>query len=145
MKAMLLLYCVLFPVLSQAQAKVTTVRIRVLNGRKGGPVKQANTTVTITPGGPYTTPLSRKTDGAGRFSLLVEDGAELHILVLRHPTCRTVAKADRKKQSVGYSVQQILAHGTVSENGCSKRTVAPTPGELTLFVRPMHWLERTAY
>ncbi len=145
MKTMLVLYCLLFPIVSHAEAKVTTVRVRVLSGRKATPVKQANTTVTVTPGGPYTTPLHRITDAAGRFSLLVEDDAELHILVLRHPTCRTVAKGDRKKQPVGYSVQEILAHGTVSENGCSKRTVAPTPGELTLFVRPMHWLERSAY
>ncbi len=134
---------------AHAQLQVSTLHIRVLNGRKGSPVKNASATMTVVPIGPYATPLERKTDAQGSFSMLVESDVkgdvQLRALVLRYPTCRYVPKADRKKPPMIYAVHDILTHGIVSDNRCSKRTVAPTPGELTLFVRPLHWWERLSY
>ncbi len=145
MKTLLMLCSLLLPVTMQAQVQVAPVRIRVLNGRNKKPVKLARLLMTETPVQPYNTPLEQTTDATGRSSVLVQNDIEIHTLVLRYPTCRHVSKADRKKQPAGYSSQQILMQGIVSENGCSKRTLSPTPGELILFVRPQHWWERTSY
>ena len=145
MKTLLISCSLLLTSMMQAQVQVAPIRIRVLNGRNEKPVRRANLIVTEMPAQPYYTPLEQTTDATGRSSLLVQGNIELHTLVLRHPTCRRVSKADRKKQLVGYSTQQILTQGIVSENGCSKRTLKPTPGELILFVRPQHWWERTSY
>lgn len=128
-----------------AQLQVASLRIRVLNGHNEKPVKLANLIVTETPLSPYNIPLEQRTDATGQSSLLVQSGIEIHTVVLRYPTCRRVAKADRKQPPLGYSTQQILLGGVVSENGCSKRSLPPTPGELILFVRPQHWWERMSY
>ena len=145
MKALLLCYGMLLCVATQAQLQVSSMTVRILSGRNGKPVKRANLILTQTPAQPYATPLDRKTDLSGRTSLLIQNGSDLHTVVLRYPTCRTVSKIDRKKLSAGYSTEQIMMQGMVSENHCSKRTVSPTPGELILFVRPQHWWERMSY
>ena len=131
--------------ITQAQIQVSSVGLRILNGHNGKPVKRADLIVRQTPARPYETTLDRRTDAAGRASLLIQRDAEIHAIVLHYPTCRTVKKADRKKLSTGYAVGQILTQGMVSENDCSKRTLPPTPGELILFVRPLHWWERMSY
>lgn len=141
MMAVLLLCSLLLPLSLPAQVQVATVHIRVLNGRTEKPVKRAETSITVTPGA-YATPLDRKTDLTGRLAFLVPSGTEIHTLVLRYANCRSVPKADRKHQVESFPTGQILAGGIVSENSCSQRTISPTPGELTLFVRPMHWWER---
>lgn len=145
MRTLLLCCVVLCSVSMQAQVEVSPLKLRILNGHSGKPVKRANLTVTVTPAQTYGTPLDRRTDNAGVSSLLAQTGTEIHTVVLRYPTCRAVPKADRKKPSTGYPTQRILVTGIVSENHCSKRTTAPAPGELVLFVRPQHWWERMSY
>ena len=145
MKALSLCCGLLLCMAAQAQVQVSSVALRILNGHTGKPVKHANVILTQSQAQLYATPLDRSTDAAGRASLLIQNGTELHAIVLRYPTCRTVKKSDRTKLSTAYSTEQIIARGSVSENDCSNRTIAPAPGELILFVRPQHWWERMSY
>lgn len=130
---------------AQAPLQVATIHIRVLKGRNDRPVRRAGTSTSVLPLQPYATPIPRTTDRAGTFSLLVQTDAEVRVAVAKYAACRTVAKADRKKPLPAYSVEQILASGVVTENRCSQHTVAPTPGELILFVHPTHWWTRLHY
>lgn len=125
--------------------QVSAVHLRVLRGSSGKPLPKAQVVITVVPETTYVTPLERTTDARGTVSLLVGKDTELRAHVLQYPTCRHVAKADRKQPSPGYAVEQILSSGVVQDNGCNRHSIAPTPGELTLFVRPLHWWERLSY
>lgn len=145
MKVLLLCCGLLLSVTTQAQIQVFSIRVLVLNARNGKAVTKTKLTMTETPLQPYATPLDLVTDPTGHASLLVQSDSDIHTLVQGHASCRAVAKADRRKPPAGYSTPQILAHGLVGENNCSKRTATPAPGELILFVRPQHWWERMSY
>jgi hypothetical protein len=41
-----------------------------------------------------------------------------------------------------YAVSTIVTSGLVAKNNCSRRTATATPGELVLFVRPATWWEK---
>jgi hypothetical protein len=41
-----------------------------------------------------------------------------------------------------YLVSDILSRGIVTQNRCTKKTVAAVPGVIVLFTRPPNWLER---
>ena len=49
---------------------------------------------------------------------------------------------DTEPHNHWYSVSDILSTGVSAINYCSKKWVKPKPGELVLFVRPMHWWEK---
>lgn len=129
----------------QAQLQVATIHVRVLRGRKDRAVRKAAVLTTVVPIQPYASPILRTTDLSGKVSLLVQKDAEVRARVLQYPTCGHVPRAQRKQPPTAYAVEQILTSGVVSESGCSRRAVAPTPGELTLLVRPLHWWERLSY
>lgn len=42
---------------------------------------------------------------------------------------------------LSFSVEKVLRSGDVSANYCGKIEASPKPGELILFVRPLHWWE----
>ncbi len=79
----------------------------------------------------------------GLVAVLIATGlfASANAIVRTHPTCRQVAKADRTSPPVTFPVDEIVTRGMVEKNSCSQVNVAPTPGELTLFVRPLHLWE----
>jgi hypothetical protein len=41
-----------------------------------------------------------------------------------------------------YPVSTIVESGLVTKNDCSNKTATAKPGELVIFVRPVHWWER---
>ena len=145
MKALLLVASLFLAPLSHAQLQVSPVAIRILNGRNAHPVKLAETINTALPLTPYATPIERKADKGGSYSLLLQSDAQLRTVVTHFRTCRAVPKADRKQPPLAYPVEQIVAQGVVAENRCSNHTVAPQPGTLVLFVRPLHWWQRLSY
>jgi hypothetical protein len=51
------------------------------------------------------------------------------------PDYSWLAKAD-------FSTEEVLQHGIATANTCGKATAAPTPGQVTLFVRPLTWWEK---
>ncbi len=129
----------------QAQLQVSTIHIRVLRGSNAKPVRRATVSTTVIPIEPYATPILRSTDPSGEVSLLVQGDAGVRATVLHYPSCRHIPKAERKQPPRTYPVEQILTSGVVSENGCGRHTEAPTPGELILLVRPLHWWKRLSY
>ena len=142
MKRLLLLVATLTLVpAASAQTKVETVHIRVLNGHSGKPVKRADTSTLVFPLSPYTTPIERQADTQGNLSLLVPIEGQLTLTVIKHPSCRRLSKADRAKGPAKVSLQDIFATGFVEANGCNQRSIAPSPGELIVYVRPLHWWE----
>ncbi len=129
----------------QVRPQVSTIQLRVLRGRNNKPVRKADVFITAVPITQYATSLERTTNAQGAVSLLVERDVQVRAVVSHYRTCRLIAKADHTNPPTAYAVSDILASGIVSDNHCSKRTVAPKPGELTLFVRPLHWWERLSY
>ena len=125
-----------------AHGQAVTVRIRVLNGRTGKPIAQHWVSPRIEPPRPHAPKHASTTDINGIVALTVPLHTGLNAIVGEYPTCRYVPKADRAEGPLTFPVDQILATGVVEANSCSHRTVAPTPGELTLFVRPLHWWDR---
>ena len=148
MRAVLFPCCLLLASVASAmpaQIRVSPVRIRVLTGRTLKPLARVRTSTTVLPVQPYALPIERLTDRQGTLTLLIENGTEVSTSVMRAPACRARPKADRNKPQPAFPVDQIVAAGLVAGNSCSKRTVAPTPGELTLFVRQQHWWQRLRY
>lgn len=145
MKALLLAASFLLAPLGHAQLQVSSIRVRLVNGRNARPVGNAKTVNTVVPIELYATPIARRADKQGTYSLLIQSDAQLRTVVTNFRTCRAVPRADRKQPPMAYPVQQVVARGVVAENRCSSRTLAPTPGTLTLFVRPLHWWQRLSY
>jgi hypothetical protein len=128
---------------TMALSQTAVVQIRVLNGHNGKPIAHEGVSVRFEP-----PPVPRgienqpTTDTNGVLPVAAPVRAGLIASVNQYPTCRHVPKADRTKGPITFPVEQIVTAGVVEENSCSHRTVPPTPGELTLFVRPLHWWER---
>ena len=125
-----------------AQTKVATVNIRVLNSHSGKPVKHADTSSIVFPLSPYTTPIARTADKLGKLSLLVPTEGQISVAVSRYAPCQRMSKAAHAKGPVRLSLQEIFATGVLDTNGCRQRNAALTPGELIVYVRPLHWWER---
>ena len=125
-----------------AQTKVATVHICVLKSRSGKPIKHADTSSIVFPLSPYTTPIDRIADKRGNLSLLVPTEGQITVTVSKYTGCQHLSKADHAKGPVRLSLQEILATGVLDANGCRMRNAVTTPGELIVYVRPMHWWER---
>lgn len=125
-----------------AQTRIGTVHILVLNAHGGKPVKRARTSTMVYPLSPYTTPIRRSTDAKGDLALLVPTEGELAFRVVDFPPCQHVAKADRKKPLAPVPLATIFASGVVAAGGCRAQHIAPSPGELIVYVRPKHWWEQ---
>lgn len=41
-----------------------------------------------------------------------------------------------------FSTKKVLRSGLVTANACGKARASPKPGEIVLFVRPLHWWEK---
>ena len=128
-----------------AQIKVDTVRLHVLNGHTGKPIARADSVTAVLPAGTFANPITTTTDKAGVETVYVPTTSSLQTLVNHHATCDTLPRKERKLGSRPVAADAIMATGVVSGNRCGKRSVAPTPGELTLYVGPAHWWQRFGY
>lgn len=113
------------------------VRIRVLDGRSGHPISDEHVQVWFNSiKGPA---LDLPTDKDGYAALSLSQGVEsLFIFTDFYYDCRPFRKNVSKPS---YAVAEILKTGVVAENVCGKFTTEPKRGELTFFVRPLHWWE----
>ena len=125
-----------------APERAVTIHIRVLDGHSGKPIVGHTVIPRIEPLRAHPVENAPVTDAGGSIILTIPTNTRLNAIVSRYPTCRHVPKSDRTKGPITFALDQILSTGVVEANSCSQRTVAPTPGELTLFVRPLHWWER---
>src|SRR5215472_1628788 len=144
-----LLLVLIFPVgfaLGAAQ-RDQRIRIRVLDGRNGHPVTKERVNVWIGDkpaamlfGGEGGVASLLPTDKNGEVSAPIpEDHAQwIEIEADYYFDCRPFRKDAARPV---YSVKEVLQTGVVTGNTCGKFRAAPKPGELTFFVRPLHWWE----
>ena len=124
------------------QTTVDTIHVQVLNGRSGKPVKRAHVTVDVYPKAKYETPVPFTADLGGSFSLLVDHAGEISTRTQAHPACEHLSRAARKQPPTPFPVAEIMSTGTVSPNTCGRRSAAPRPGTLILYVRSAPWWQR---
>lgn len=145
MKPLILVWAMLvLAATAGAQTKVERIRIRVLDGHSGKPVRRVSTLTTVYPLISYRYPIDARTDAQGVASLLVPTDTQISSVARRHPLCQRRDKA-QPDAPVGFSVAAILAAGVDAPNTCSHKTAPAVPGELVLFVRPLRWWERFTY
>lgn len=145
--------------------RAQTIRIRLVNGRTGRAM--AGTCINVWVGNERKSAMAIPTGRDGIASLRLTD-QEAEIDTKNHwsrcgdfGVIRPVVKYSRSiRINVGYVLcqvrqadhtwlatmsfptRQVLESGVVSENTCGKAKALPTPGEITIFVRPLHWWER---
>jgi hypothetical protein len=122
-----------------------TIRIRVLDGRNGHPVTTERLNVWV---GDKPEDLLLFGEGLGYFPTdkngevsvpIPEDHAEwIEIETDYYFDCRPYRKDSPRP---AYSVKEVLQSGVVLGNTCGKQRAEPRPGEITYFVRPIHWWE----
>ena len=127
-----------------AQEPTVTIRIRALNGHTGKPIAHVGIFPVILPAMPRNPVIgpAPRSDDSGSITMIVPADRNINATVGYYPTCRHVPEADRHHGLIVFPISQIVSTGFVETNNCCKRTVPPIPGELTLFVRPLHWWER---
>ena len=60
-----------------------------------------------------------------------------------HPSCAfPESMPNARYKEIDFSTKDVLEHGVVSANTCSKVTASPQPGEIILFVRPRNFREK---
>jgi hypothetical protein len=117
------------------------IKIKVVNGRNGEPVKEAIVDVTF--GGrvvPPPTQLVTTSDGSA--DLKVPDSAETIVI---SGQLIVDCRPDNHKnytEDKAYRIQEILTKGVVAENTCGKAKNQQTPGVLIFYVRPPHWWDK---
>ena len=123
-----------------AQQPQSVIRIKLLNGLNGNPLKLTKVGLEISPG--YRE-LDVQTDQNGVAAISISKDST----ILTHNTKLYVACADEPGGLVHneFKVSEILLKGIVQPvakpNRCSKTTSTSVPGELVLFVRPWEFLE----
>ena len=128
-----------------AQIKVVTVHIRVLNGRNGKAIARAESSTTVLPVGTFPDAITTVTDRAGLETVYLPTTSSLRTVVKHHATCDAVPRHQRKLGSHPVSAEAVASTGVVLSDRCGHPAITPTPGELTLFVRPWHWWQRFGY
>ena len=134
----------IFIAMSSGLLSGQTIHVRLLDGRTAKPVQDVYITAYGKGWDQDKLPVQTESNG-----FTVEVGTSQTIYVL-------IAKLDHQpKEWSDYAICQpnhddafipqvaaILKTGVVSKNTCGKETVLPAPGDLILFVRPLHWWER---
>lgn len=145
----------LIPILGQAQEPprrpfgaedTTTIHIRLLNGKTGQPIAdkeiflERNKTRLLS----HAEEHDIRTDPSGLAEATVaKTGDILNPIVVDYKSCTPRTKHnDETGKSERFPIAQILTNGVVAHNACSKTAQSPTPGELTLYFRPMNVFER---
>jgi hypothetical protein len=119
----------------------TRVVLRILNGKTGWPIWAELPNVWL--GGansPVDPPPRTSLRGEIKLEVPATVPRELRFLPNWYVDCRSSGD-QMAGNKLKYSVDEILAEGIVAENVCGKPRAKPTPGVLTLYVRPRTWME----
>jgi hypothetical protein len=119
----------------------TRVVLRILNGKTGWPIWAELPNVWL--GGansPIDPPPRTNLRGEIKLEVPASGPHELRFLPNWYVDCRSSGD-QMAGNKLKYSVDEILAEGIVAENVCGKPRAKPTPGVLTLYVRPRTWME----
>ncbi len=112
------------------------IRVRVVDGRNGRKITKERVEVWIidTDGMPMI--LRSKAEGTAEFEALA--GSRIGVRPDAHLDCRPRGRIGLTT----YSVEEIKRLGITTENSCGKLGSKANPGELLLFVQPLHWWEK---
>jgi hypothetical protein len=116
------------------------VKVRLLNGKTGKPIKNDTPNVWFDDAKDRSNP---QTNSNGEVVVSLNDAQfqDLRVLPNLYADCRFKGNSTAG-MSVKYSLKEIIATGVVSANVCGKERIEPTPGVLVLYVRPMTFLEK---
>jgi hypothetical protein len=123
-----------------AEAITPTIKVRLLNGKNGKPIKNDTPNIWF---GDAVSPINPHTDSNGEVVVSVNQAQseELQVLPNQYADCRFKGNSTAGLH-VKYSLKQIITTGVVSENLCGKNRIDPIPRVLILYVRPMTFMER---
>jgi hypothetical protein len=114
------------------------ITIRLLNGRTGKAIRDKSFNVWLGNG----KMLLLTPNQNGEIVLDASNVQPREIRVL--PNTRFDCRFERDVSSgsrITYSLNEILSRGAVTENFCGNHTASPTPGVLTVFLRPRSFIE----
>jgi len=113
-----------------------TIYVRVVDGRNGQKIAKARVQVWII--GMKGMPLILKPGTEGTAELEAPVGSRINVRPDAHLDCRP-------RERIGlteYAVEEIKRLGITTEDTCGKLGSKANPGELLLFVQPLHWWEK---
>ncbi|MGA2234631.1 MAG: hypothetical protein ABSG23_04105 [Terriglobales bacterium] len=129
----------LITILCPAQ-NTQSIVIRFLNGKNGKPIGDKQVTIGLGKSGA----VARDADSKGEIVLDIPnvEPRELRVRPDDYFDCRF--KHDQMGPGgleLKYSLDEIISKGVVGNNLCGKAHVLPTPGVLTLYLRPRTFME----
>jgi len=129
----------LLTILCPAQ-NTPSIVIRFLNGKNGKPIRDKQVTIGLGKSGA----IARDADSKGEIPLDIPgvEPRELRVRPDDYFDCRF--KHDQMGPGgleLKYSLDEIVSKGIVGDNFCGKAHVSPTPGVLTLYLRPRTFME----
>jgi hypothetical protein len=63
-------------------------------------------------------------------------------IVANHVLCQAPKSGYSWLATISFPTRQIIQQGVVTRNLCGRASADPKPGDLTIFVRPLNWLEK---
>ena len=131
---------IVFSMLAAVSVHAQTLRLRIVDGRNGRPIPNEQPQVTWI-GHQNASPvqIQTNTDGIAKLDLPSGKIDYVRIDANLYYDCRKISK---DMSPTTYSVREALRAGIVAINTCGKLEIDPGPGEIILFVRPLHRWER---
>jgi hypothetical protein len=123
-----------------------TIRVRLLDGKTGLPVKASNYLVRIDRHDTVHNEWVHMNDDETVTVTLPSDAHEIAVKATYNLGMDTyvnceIAKESDKERDIWYSITQIVKSGAVAPNECSLTHYTAKPGEFVFFVRKRTWLE----
>ncbi len=124
-----------------------SIRIRLLDGKTGLPLKAANYLVRIDHHDTAHNEWVHMNDDGTVVVTLPSDAREIAVKATYDLSIETyincdVAKETDKERDIWYPISQILQSGLVAPNECSQTHYTAKPGEFVFFVRKRTWREQ---
>ncbi len=124
-----------------------SIRIRLLDGKTGLPLKAANYLVRVDHHDTAHNDWVQMNDDGTVIVTLPSDAREIAVKATYDLSIETyincdVAKETDKERDIWYPISQILQSGLVAPNECSQTHYTAKPGEFVFFVRKRTWREQ---
>lgn len=113
-------------------------RVRLLDGRNGGPIENGHVRLWYDDAGGAAYTLVTNAKGMA----LMPEPVGMPVRVLLSSADRIECRRLTQNEPLpGYNLSAIAQKGDATENRCGAIGVKPRPGELVFYVRPLKWYE----
>ena len=122
--------------------KTLDITVQVLDGRNGKPLADGHVLVftalsaTAVKAHAHNTRVTIDKDGVGTVTIHPEETQWLQVFVDGRILCFP------NPNEKSFSVTDIMSKGLVTPNDCNAQVREPSPGQLIIFARPAHFLEK---